>query len=85
MSPCLLLPQKVRGKTYTPVALKCTTVTGCYGKSCFVVVLAELEAGQRNEMIFQTIRRTAYRGGDYALLAIAGWEELPGRLPLNMC
>lgn len=32
-------------------------------------VWGELEAGQRNETIFQTIRRTAYRGGDFEALA----------------
>lgn len=46
-------------------------------------VWGELEAGQRNETIFQTIRRTAYRGGDFEAQAYELNELCNPPLPLS--
>ena len=46
-------------------------------------VWGELEAGQRNETIFQTIRRTAYRGGDFEAHAYELNELCNPPLPLS--
>ncbi|MFW0183885.1 primase C-terminal domain-containing protein [Rothia sp. CCM 9417] len=46
-------------------------------------VWGELEAGQRNETIFQTIRRTAYRGGDFEAQAYELSAQCNPPLPLS--
>lgn len=46
-------------------------------------VWGELEAGQRNETIFQTIRRTAYRGGDFEAQAYELNEQCNPPLALS--
>lgn len=46
-------------------------------------VWGELKAGQRNETIFQTIRRTAYRGGDFEAQAYELNELCNPPLPLS--
>lgn len=46
-------------------------------------VWGELEAGQRNETIFQTIRRTAYRGGDFEAQAYELNAQCKPPLPLS--
>lgn len=46
-------------------------------------VWGELEAGQRNETIFQTIRHTAYRGGDFEAQAYELNELCNPPLPLS--
>ena len=46
-------------------------------------VWGELKAGQRNETIFQTIRRTAYRGGDFEAHAYELNELCNPPLPLS--
>jgi general stress protein YciG len=46
-------------------------------------VWGELESGQRNETIFQTIRRTAYRGGDFEAQAYELNELCNPPLPLS--
>lgn len=46
-------------------------------------VWGELEAGQRNETIFQTIRRAAYRGQDYQALAYELNEQCSPPLALS--
>ena len=46
-------------------------------------VWGELAEGQRNETIFQTIRRTAYRGGDFEAQAYALNELCNPPLPLS--
>lgn len=46
-------------------------------------VWGELEEGQRNETIFQTIRRTAYRGGDFEAQAYALNAQCNPPLPLS--
>ncbi|MDO4252107.1 MAG: primase C-terminal domain-containing protein [Rothia sp. (in: high G+C Gram-positive bacteria)] len=43
----------------------------------------DLEAGQRNETIFQTIRRAAYRGQNYQALAYELNEQRSPPLPLS--
>lgn len=46
-------------------------------------VWGELKAGQRNETIFQTVRRTAYRGGDFEAQAYELNELCNPPLPLS--
>lgn len=46
-------------------------------------VWGDLKAGQRNETIFQTIRRTAYRGGDFEAQAYELNELCNPPLPLS--
>lgn len=60
-----------RGKDLKPSERRITAVWG------------ELELGQRNETIFQTIRRTAYRGGDFEAQAYELNELCNPPLPLS--
>lgn len=46
-------------------------------------IWGELEAGQRNETIFQTIRRIAYRGGDFEAQAYELNNQCNPPLPLS--
>lgn len=48
-----------------------------------VTVWGDLEPGQRNETIFQTIRRTAYRGGDFEAQAYELNSQCESPLPLS--
>lgn len=50
---------------------------------CPTPVWGDLEAGQRNETIFQTIRRAAYRGQDYEALAYELNEQCSPPLVLS--
>lgn len=52
-------------------------------KSPTPIIWGELESGQRNETIFQTARRAAYRGEDYEALAYELNTQCNPPLPLS--